>query len=164
MTCGRKVFLVYGLGAKRLSEIWFGCETSFWNIVWVRNVFLKYEDGGETSFLFMARGRNVVPKYELGAKRLTKKWCELTMGRKICVPSGRPFVVLHLCSDISCPRHPNWHSRCHRGLESMDSAAALEPIIINVSIKQGFDLFSLSCLHLDWQKDKFQNLSDMKIK
>ena len=75
----RNVFLKYGLGAKRLSEIWFGCETSFWNMVWVRNVFRNYENGGETSFLFERRGRNVFPKYELGAKRLTKKWCELTM-------------------------------------------------------------------------------------
>ena len=72
MSCGRNVFLKYGLGAKRLSEIWFGCQTSFWNMVRVRNVFLNYEDGGETSFLFMGRGRNVFPKYELGAKRLTK--------------------------------------------------------------------------------------------
>ena len=87
MICGRNVFLKYGLGAKRLSEIWFGCETSFWNMVWVRNVFLSYEDGGETSFLFMGRGRNVFPKYELGAKRPTKKWCELTMGRNVCVPT-----------------------------------------------------------------------------
>ena len=55
-------------------------------MVMVRNVFLNYEDGGETSFLFMGRGRNVFPEYELGAKRLTKKWCELTMGRKVCVP------------------------------------------------------------------------------
>ena len=38
----RKVFPKYDLWAKRLSEIWFGCETSFWNMVWVRNVFLKY--------------------------------------------------------------------------------------------------------------------------
>ena len=55
-------------------------------MVWVRNVFLNYENGGETSFLFMGWGRNVFPKYELGAKRLTKIWCELTMGRKVCVP------------------------------------------------------------------------------
>ena len=90
----RNVFLKYGLGAKRLSEIWFGCET----------VFLKYglcakrlskiwfgceTSWGETSFLFMGRGRNVFPRYELGAKRLTKKWCELTMGRKVCVPLYR---------------------------------------------------------------------------
>ena len=68
----RNVFLKYGLGAKRLSEIWFGC--------------LNYEAGGETFFLFMRRGRNVFPKYEVGAKRLTKKWCELTMGREVCVP------------------------------------------------------------------------------
>ena len=74
----RNVFLKYVLGAKRLSEIWFGCETSFWNIVWVRNVFLNYEDGGETSFLFMGRGRNVFPKYELGAKRPTKKWSSIS--------------------------------------------------------------------------------------
>ena len=56
-------------------------------MVWVRNVFLNYEDGGETSFLFMGRGRNVFPKYELGdvflnyglgAKRLSEIWfgCE----------------------------------------------------------------------------------------
>ena len=86
----RNVFLKYG----------FGCERSFWNMVWVRNVFLIYKDGGETSFLFilfMGRGRNVFPEYELGAKRLTKKWCELTMGRKVCVPRQnnctRKFVV-----------------------------------------------------------------------
>ena len=84
----RNVFLKYGLGAKRLSKIWFGCETSFWNMVWVRNVFLNYGDGGETSFLFMGRGRNVFLRYELEAKRLTKKWCKLTMGRKVCVPGG----------------------------------------------------------------------------
>ena len=73
----QNVFLKYGLGEKRLSEIWFGCETY---------VFLNYEDGGETSFLFMERGRNVFPKYELGAKRLTEKWCELTMGEKSVYP------------------------------------------------------------------------------
>ena len=65
MKRGRNVFpnnemgakrLTYGLGAKRLSEIWFRCETSFGNMVWVRNVFLNYEDGGEMSFLFMGRG------------------------------------------------------------------------------------------------------------
>ena len=59
-------------------------------MVWVRNVFLKYEDGGETSFLFMGRGQNVFPKYELGTKRLNKKCCELTMGREICVPTYLP--------------------------------------------------------------------------
>ena len=26
---GQNFFLKYGLGAKHLSEIWFGCETSF---------------------------------------------------------------------------------------------------------------------------------------
>ena len=39
----RNVFLKYGLGAKRLSEL---------------------EDGGKTSFLFMGWGQNVFPKYE----------------------------------------------------------------------------------------------------
>ena len=65
-------------------------------MVWVRNFFLNYEDGGETPFLFVGRGRNVFPKYELGAKRLTKKWCELTMGRKVCVPfkKGRCRVLM----------------------------------------------------------------------
>ena len=93
----RNVFLKYGLGAKRPSEIWFGCETSFWNMVWVRNVFLKYGLGakrlpelwrrGRNVFpIYGEGGRNVFPKYELGARRLTKKWCELTMGRKVCVP------------------------------------------------------------------------------
>ena len=43
----RNVFPKYDLGAKRLSEIWFGCETSFWNMVWVRNVFLKYDLGAK---------------------------------------------------------------------------------------------------------------------
>ena len=90
---GRNVFPKVEEEVIPLSEIWFGCETSFSNMAWVRNVFLNYEDGGETSFLFMGRGRNVFPKYELGAKRLTKKWCELTMGRKVCVP----YVVV---SDI----------------------------------------------------------------
>ena len=56
-------------------------------MVRVRNVFLNYKDGGETSFLFMGRGRNVFPKYELRAKRLTRKWCKLTMGRKVRVPT-----------------------------------------------------------------------------
>ena len=65
-------------------------------MVWVRNVFLNYEDEGETSFLFMGRGRNVFPKYELRAKHLTKKWCELTIGRKVCVP---------LKLWVSVPRH-----------------------------------------------------------
>ena len=67
-------------------------------MIWVRNVFLNYEDEGETSFLFMGRGRNVFPKYELGAKRLTKKWCELTMGRKVCVP----FYLRRVASE-ACP-------------------------------------------------------------
>ena len=48
-------------------------------MVWVRDVFLKYEDGGETSFLFMSRGRNVFPKYELGAKRLNEITSKLTL-------------------------------------------------------------------------------------
>ena len=61
MVWGRNVFQKYGLGAKRLSEY-----------DRMRNVFLKYEHGGETSFLRIGRGRNVFPKYELGAKRLTK--------------------------------------------------------------------------------------------
>ena len=43
----QNVFLKYGLGTKRLSEIWFGCETSFWNMVWVRNVYLKYGLGAK---------------------------------------------------------------------------------------------------------------------
>ena len=47
MVMVRNVFQKYGLGAKRLSEIWLGCETSFWNMVRVRNVFLKYEHGGK---------------------------------------------------------------------------------------------------------------------
>ena len=71
-------------------------------MVRVRNVFLNYEEGGETSFLFMGRGRNVFPKYELGAKRLTKKWCELTMGRKVCVPyTCTVFGTHNTCS--RCP-------------------------------------------------------------
>ena len=107
MICGRNVFLKYGLGTKRLSEIWFGyeksfwnmvwvrnfflkygfgCETSFWNMVWVRNVFLNYEDGGETSFPFMGRGRNVFPKYKLGAKRLTKNGANWLWGEKSVYP------------------------------------------------------------------------------
>ena len=75
------------MGAKRLYEICFGCETSFLNMVRVRNVFLKYEHGGETSFLCIGRGRNDFRKYELVAKRPTKQWCELTIGRKVCVLS-----------------------------------------------------------------------------
>ena len=67
-------------------------------MAWVRNVFLNYEDGGETSFLFMERGRNVFPKYELGAKRLTKNLCELTMGRRVCVP----LMQLGETSDSEC--------------------------------------------------------------
>ena len=61
---------------------------------WLRNVLLNYEDGGETSFLFMGKGRNVFPKYELRAKRLTKKWCKLTMGRKVCVPGFFLCIML----------------------------------------------------------------------
>ena len=51
-------------------------------MVWVRNVFLNYENGGETSFLFMGWGRNVFPKYELGAKRLTKNGANWLWGEK----------------------------------------------------------------------------------
>ena len=110
----RNVLPKYDLWAKRLPEIWFGCETSFWNMVWVRKIFLKYGlgakrlseiwfgcetsswtmrtrakrlsylwGGGETSFLSMS-----------WAKRLIKKWCELTMGRKVCVPFGVPGLEL----------------------------------------------------------------------
>ena len=58
-------------------------------MVRVRNVFLNYEDRGEMLSYLWGVGRNVFSKYELGAKRLAKKWCELTMGRKVCVPMGR---------------------------------------------------------------------------
>ena len=51
-------------------------------MVWVQNVFLNYEDGGERSFLFMGRWRNVFPKYELGAKRLNKKMVRTDYGAK----------------------------------------------------------------------------------
>ena len=56
-------------------------------MVWVRNERLP-ELG--------RRGRNVFPKYELGAKRLTKKWYELTKGRKICVPACVSLEIKHL--------------------------------------------------------------------
>ena len=68
------------------------------------------------SFLFMERGRNVFPKYELGAKRLTKKWCELTMGRKVCVPicilavmataviRVQPIISIHCCEYVITSR------------------------------------------------------------
>ena len=68
----RNVFLKYGLGAKRLSEIWFGCEL---------NVFLKYGLGAKrlSEIWFGAkrlpelwrRGRNVFLIYGEGAKRLS---------------------------------------------------------------------------------------------
>ena len=74
MICGRNVFLKYGLGAKRLSEIWFGCETSIWNMVWVRNVFLKYGLGATRLPELWRRGRNVFPIYGEGAKRLSQVW------------------------------------------------------------------------------------------
>ena len=98
-------------------------------MVWVRNVFLNYENGGETSFLFMGWGRNVFPKYELGAKRLTKKWCELTMGRKVCVstcPCGNvasvpkaPFISYsrisyfgHACPKLNFVPSPRLTGKC----------------------------------------------------
>ena len=69
MKRGRNDFSNYTMSVKRLSEIWFGyktsfrnmvwCETSFWNMARVQNVFLRYEHGGETSFLSMSLGRNV---------------------------------------------------------------------------------------------------------
>ena len=55
-------------------------------MVWVRNVFLKYCLGAKRLPELGRRGRNVFHN-ELGAKRLTKKWYELTTGRKICVPA-----------------------------------------------------------------------------
>ena len=78
MTCGRNVYMKNGLGAKRLSEIWLGCETSFKTMRTGAKRLSFLWGVGETSFLSMT---------ELGAKRITKKWCELTMGRKICVPA-----------------------------------------------------------------------------
>ena len=99
----RNVFPKYDLWAKCLSEIWFGGETSFWNMVWVRNVFLKYGLGAkclseiwlgcETSSWTMKTeakrisylwggGETSFPKYELGAKRLTKKMVRTDHGAK----------------------------------------------------------------------------------
>ena len=83
-------------------------------MVWVRNVFLIYEDGDETSFLFMGRGRNVFPKYKLGAKRLTKKLCELTMGRKICVPHT-PSFHLSAQNKLTCTEEVDQNPASHKG-------------------------------------------------
>ena len=55
----RNVFLKYGLGAKRLSEIWFGCETSSWTMKTGAKRLSYLWGGGETSFLSMSWGRNV---------------------------------------------------------------------------------------------------------
>ena len=57
----RNVFLKYGLGAKRLSEIWFGCERV--SEIWF---------GCETSSRTVKTGRNVFPIYGEGAKRLKR--------------------------------------------------------------------------------------------
>ena len=67
----RNVFVKYGLGAKRLPELWRRG----------RNVFPIYGEG-----------RNVFPKYELGAKRLTKKWRELTDygAKNLCTGGSSP--------------------------------------------------------------------------
>ena len=55
----RNVFLKYGLGAKRLSEIWFGCETSSWTMKTGAKRLFYLWGGGKTSFLSMSWGRNV---------------------------------------------------------------------------------------------------------
>ena len=70
MICGRNIFLKYGLGAKRLSEIWFGCETSFSNMVWVRNVFLKYGLGAKRLSEIWFGAKRLHELWETGAKRL----------------------------------------------------------------------------------------------
>ena len=59
MTWGRNVFLKYGLGAKRLSKIWFGCETSSWTMKTGVKRLSYWWGGGETSFLSMSWRRNV---------------------------------------------------------------------------------------------------------
>ena len=82
---GGNVFPKYDLEAKRLSEIWFGCETSFWNMVWVRNVFLRFGLGAKRLPELWRRVRNVFPIYGVGGNVSLKKWCELTMRRKVCV-------------------------------------------------------------------------------
>ena len=51
----RSVFLKYGLGAKRLSEIWLGCKTSF-KILRQGETSLLCIGQGETSFLSMSWG------------------------------------------------------------------------------------------------------------
>ena len=61
MIGGRNVSPNYEKGAKRLSKLWLGGETSFWL-------------GGETSFVNMKRGRNVFPNYKMGAKHLSEIW------------------------------------------------------------------------------------------
>ena len=55
----RNVFLKYGLGAERLSKIWFGCETSSWTMKTGAKRLSYLWGGGETSFLSMSWGRNV---------------------------------------------------------------------------------------------------------
>ena len=59
MICGRNVFLKYGLGAKCLSEKWFGCETSYWTMKTGAKRLSYLWGEGETSFLNMSWGRNV---------------------------------------------------------------------------------------------------------
>ena len=55
----RNVFLKYGLGAKRPSKIWFGCETSSRTMKTGAKRLSYLWGGGETSFLSMSWGRNV---------------------------------------------------------------------------------------------------------
>ena len=83
----RNVFLKYGLGAKRFSEIWFGCETSYWTMkTGVKRLFYLW-GGGETSFLSMSWGRNVSIKngasWLWGEKSVypfvVYKWADLAM-------------------------------------------------------------------------------------
>ena len=55
----RNVFLEYCLGAKLLSEICLGCETSFKTMnTWAKRLSYLW-GGGESSFLSMSWGRNV---------------------------------------------------------------------------------------------------------
>ena len=83
MVCVRNVFLKYGLGAKRLSEIWFGCETSSGTMKTGAKRLSYLWGGGETSFLSMRWGRNVSLKMvrtDYGAKSLRTSYYTTSNG------------------------------------------------------------------------------------
>ena len=104
----RNGFPKYDLGAKRLSEIWFGCETSFCNMVWVRNVFLKYGLGAKRLSKIWFGCETSSWTMKTGAKRLSYLWgggetsfLSMSWGRNVSLKNGANWLwgemYVYLC-------------------------------------------------------------------